>query len=292
MATVATRVTSAPFARPTDSVTGQIALSRAISGGTLGGVPMRGALDFARSAIGPSTAVPGTDLTFIPFAQDAVTFAVNAASDFPRDVALGSGQQDSLVPAPFTLRNIYRGAIQSYTDSDFNSVPIRPLLPSLGNETRDFWLASLGLSDSTLGSSVVTALGASGDSATTVSGSGDVLPVSVAAYLAQGNHNSLPTSVSETRGSTELGYIGTVKPYAVANNLTTANPYFPVTRLVYTVVETDRLTGGSVDDVTLQVAFAGAGSQLCHAENTIREYGYATIGSRCGNTTSYRQGLR
>jgi hypothetical protein len=114
----------------------------------------------------------------------------------------------------------------------------------------------------------------------------------VSSYLAQGNHSELPTEVIERRGITELGSIDTQKPVRAVSGELTVNPSFPVTRLVYTVVETSRLTSPSVDDVTLQKAFAGTSSELCSAAALIRQYGYATIGSLCGDTTTYRQGLR
>ncbi len=291
--TLVTRTGGSAFPRPSDSVEAQVALSAEITSGTLGGVPMTGALDFARSTIGPSAAFPGTELTFIPFARDAVTFAVNAASDFPRDIALGAPSQDSLVPAPFTLRNIYRGVTMSYVDTNLDTIPITPLLPPVGSEIRAFWLERLGLSEGDLSAAVVDLASDTPEgSATDVETAGDLLPISISSYLAQGNHASLPTDVAERRGITELGNIDTTSPFQGGAAGLTVNPSFPVTRLVYTAVETSRLTSPSVDDVTLQKAFAGTGSELCSAAALIRQYGYATIGSLCGDTTTYRQGLR
>jgi hypothetical protein len=292
-ATISTRPGGAAFSRPTDSIAGQKALSAAVLGSTYEGASVTGSIDFARSAIGPSSTIPGTDLTFIPFAKDAVTFAVNAASDFPRDVSLGAPSQDTIVPAPFTLRNIYRGAITTYADANFNTVAVRPLLPRAGSETRSFWLAGLGLTESTLGSAVTDAGGiVTEDGSTQVTGSGDILPISVAAYIAEGNHTSLPTTVIERRGQTELGFIGTVKPYVSGSGGNVVNPAFPLNRLIFNVVPSSRLSGTSADDVSLQGALAGATSEVCSNTGMIQKYGYATIGSLCGNTTLYKQGLR
>jgi hypothetical protein len=197
------------------------------------------------------------------------------------------------LPAPFTLRNIYRGTITEYTDRDLVTVPIRASLPAVGTELRAFWLGKLGLTESEVGSSVLSApSGPAGEGMTQLTGPGDIAPVSVASYLAQGNHNSLPTSVVERRGITQLGYIDTVKPYVTTASGVTANPAFPLSRLVYSVIATARLSGTSFQDQALASAFAGPTSQLCSASAMIAAYGYATIGSLCGNTTLYQQALR
>lgn len=288
------------FNRPNGSGNGQKALTASINpNGTDkwpagSGVDITGQVDFARSSSGPSGSLPGTQLTFIPFARDAVTFAVSSASDFPRDIALGSSAQDSISPAPFTLRNIYRGTVTSYADADFNSVTIRPLLPQTGSGTRSFWLSQLGLTEANItAGGVATDLGntVQEHNGTFVTGPGDIVPFSVAQYIAQGNHGALPTTVAERRGNIELGRIGTIKPYipSVGGGIE-LNSAFPVTRLVYNVVSTARLSGTSAADLQLQAAFAGTSSQVCQATSTIRQYGFGTIGALCGNTTTYKQG--
>ena len=241
--------------------------------------------------------MPGTagnsQLTFIPFAKDTVTFAVNAASDFPRDIATGSSAQDALSPAPFTLRNIYRGTVTSYTDGDFSTVTIRPLLPQTGSGTRSFWIGALGMTEST-----ITAGGVATDLGNTVEEHdgrfvtlpGDLVPFSVAQFIQQGNYASLPSSVVERRGTIALGNVGSVKPYLpkVGGGIQ-LNAAFPINRLVYNVVSTPRLTGASAADLALQAAFAGSTSSVCSATATITQYGFAPIGALCGNTTTYKQ---
>lgn len=299
-ATIQTRSGGATFNRPNGSGNGQKALTASINpngtdkwpAGT--GVDITGQVDFARSSSAPSGSLPGTQLTFIPFARDAVTFAVSAASDFPRDIALGSAAQDSISPAPFTLRNIYRGTVTTYADADFNSVTIRPLLPQTGSGTRSFWIGQLGLTEANItAGGVATDLGntVQEHNGTFVTRPGDIVPFSVAQFIQQGNYASLPTTVVERRGNIQLGNVGSSKPYIPsAGGGIELNSSFPITRLVFNVVSTARLTGSSAADIQLQQAFVGTGSQVCAAASTIRQYGFGTIGSLCGNTTTYRQG--
>jgi hypothetical protein len=302
--TIQTRAGGTFFTRPNGSTTGIQALSASINDTGVrtfpasgpGAVSITDQVDFARSSSGPNqTQFPGTQLTFIPFARDAVTFAVSAASDFPRDIALGSASQDSLSPAPFTLRNIYRGTVTTYVDSNLEPVTIRPIIPQQGSGTRSFWLSALGLTEGTIVGTPTTDIGntAQEHNGTYIKNAGDIAPFSVAQYIAQGNHGALPTSITERRGNIELGNVGTIKPLLLTpGGGVELNTSFPINRLVYNVVETARLTGTSAEDVALQTAFVGTTSSVCAASATIKQYGFGTIGSLCGNTTTYRQGYR
>ena len=289
------------FTRPNGSTDGVKALSASVNNtGTRtwpasGGVSITGQLDFARSSSAPSGSFVGTDLTYIPFARDAVTYAVSAASDFPRDIALGNASQDSISPAPFTLRNIYRGTVTSYVDGDFNSVTIRPILNQSGSGTRAFWLSAIGMTETTILGTPTTDLGntAQEHTGTYIVNPGDIAPFSVAQYIAQGNHGVLPTTIVERRGNIELGNVDTVKPILFsAGGGVELNSAFPINRLVFNVVQTTRLAGTSSNDLLLQSTFAGTSSSVCAATAQIKQYGFGTIGSLCGNTTTYKQAFR
>ena len=106
-----------------------------------------------------------------------------------------------------------------------------------GSETRTFWLEQLGLTEAQLGPTVTDLAGdVSEGSAVQLSGPGDIMPMSVASYISQGNHAALPIPIAEGRGQAILGNIGTIKPYVITGGTMTANPLFPLTRLVFTVV--------------------------------------------------------
>jgi hypothetical protein len=302
-ATIQTRSGGATFTRPNGSTAGVQALSASVNNtGTrtfpaTGGISITGQVDFARSSSAPSSSFVGTDLTFIPFARDAVTYAVSTASDFPRDIALGSAAQDSISPAPFTLRNIYRGTVTSYSDADFNSVTIRPIIPQSGSGTRSFWLSALGLTETTILGTPTTSISntAQEHNGTYILNAGDIAPFSIAQYIAQGNHGSLPAAapVTERRGNIDLGSIDTVKPILfTAGGGVELNTSFPVNRLVFNVVQTSRLSGTSAEDLLLQSTFKGSTSAVCAATAQIKQYGFGTIGSLCGNTTTYPQAFR
>jgi len=300
--TIQTRSGGPTFNRPNGSTSGVQALSASVNNTGVrtfpasGGVSITGQVDFARSSSAPSSSFPGTDLTFIPFARDAVTYAVSAASDFPRDIALGNAGQDSISPAPFTLRNIYRGTVTTYTDSEFNSVTIRPIIPQSGSGTRSFWLSALGLTETTIIGTPTTDISntAQEHTGTYIKNAGDIAPFSIAQYIAQGNHGSISSvSVTERRGNIELGNVDTIKPLLLtAGGGVELNTAFPINRLVFNVVQTSRLTGTSAEDLQLQATFAGSTSSVCAASATIKQLGFGTIGSLCGNTTTYKQGFR
>ena len=275
------------FARPIGSTEGVRALSSSIRGIAFKTTVLPvGTLDFARSsALRTET---GTQLTYIPFARDAVTIAFNMASDFPRDVALGvSGQPTNL----FTLRNIYLGTVTSFIDGGGNTVTIRPLLPQSGSGTRTYWVGVLGTTEAAL-----TAGGRATDIGNTVqehdgrflTTDGDIVPFSVSQWLAQSNNGT--TNVVERRGQAVLGGIDTVKPVIYNGTRIATNPEFLPSRLVYNVVETRALTTStpSATDSALRAAFAGSSSAVCSAAAQIAQYGFATIGTQCGNTSAQR----
>jgi len=282
-------VNGTTFSRPSGSSAGVRALSSSIRGIAYAGTVLPvGTLQWARSSsLGSQT---GTELTYVPFARDAVTIAMSASSDFPKDVAMGAAGQPTNA---FTLRNIYLGTVTSFIDSAGNTITIRPLLPQVNSGTRQFWVSALGTTEAAL-----TAGGKATDLGNTVQehdGSflttdGDIAPFSVGQFIAQGNYRTLPTTVVERRGNIQLGSIDTIKPIVYDGTRVATNPDFGVSRLVYNVVETRALTTAtpSATDSLIRSTFAGPTSTICQATAQIQQYGFATIGSQCGSTTAQR----
>jgi len=292
-ATIQTTAGGNAFKRPDGSGQGQQALSAAsdTTGGHLwNGVNIVGQVDFARSSSGPDSSITGTDLTFIPFAKDAVTFAVNSASDFPRDIPVGSASQDSAVPKPFTLRNIYRCAVTTYNDGNGDAVTITPLLPQSGSGTRKFFLSTIGLSEAQVAGCATDTVGGVSvqeHDGNLIRSAGAIVPFSVAQYLSQSNYKTLPTAVDERRGVIDLGRISSVKPIVLSNGVNVLNTAFPVTRSVYNVVQTSRLA-----EPAIAAAFVGSTSSVCANPTIIRNYGFAPLtGLACGTTTA-KQGFK
>ncbi len=293
---------STTFARPIGSTAGVRALSSSVRGigypNAAGVVLPVGTLQFARSSALRTES--GSQLTYIPFARDAVSIAMSASSDFPKDVALGVAGQPTNA---FTLRNIYLGTVTSFTDSEGATITIRPKLPQVNSGTRVFWVTeALGTTDALIGAG--GAVTDQGINAAGVLGpiqehdgsflrtDGDIVPFSVAQFLAQGNYRSLPTAVVERRGNIILGSIDTVDPISYDGVTVATNPSFLPSRLVYNVVETRALTTltPSADDLAVRAAFVGTGAgSVCAASAQIKAYGFATLpASQCGATNLQR----
>ncbi|MDR0592036.1 MAG: substrate-binding domain-containing protein [Bifidobacteriaceae bacterium] len=277
-ATIQTREDGVVFNRPNGSGNGLRALTASINPDgdntwpVSGGIEIEDQLDFARSSSGPG--VEGTDLTFIPFAADAVSYAY---SDYG----------DASVPTGLTLddlADIYKGDVTTYLDKNGVTRTYIPRLPQTGSGTRNFFLSSIGLTDadvSWIGDLVQENDGSQIDAI------GELVPFSVASWIAQ-NNRVVPNTIAGNivgLGAIDDDFLGVVPPVRFA----ALNPAFPVDRLVYNVVETSRLSGTSAEDVLLQDTFKGASSEVCQASAVITTYGFGTI-PNCGDTTTYKSG--
>jgi hypothetical protein len=284
---IVTKSAGASYIRPNGSGDGVKALSDSIEGGThlWNGVNIQGQVDFARaSGFQGST---GTDVAYIPFALDAVSYAVNAGSDFPRNIVLGSAADSA---SRFSLYNIYHCIKTSYTDSNGDTVAIHPLTPQSGSGTAKFWATTLGFSDGSLPTCVkrvntdATPATVEEHNGTTIDDAGDIVPFSIAQYIAQGNHASITqafgVNVTERRGNVTLGSINGQPAIRESGTSTVMNPSFPVTRQVFNVVSTARITGSD----PIVATFVGAGSAVCSQGALIQKFGFQTI-ANCGDTT-------
>jgi hypothetical protein len=278
---IQTRANGVEFNRPNGSGAGIKALTASINptgtytqpktvGSTTTQVSITGQLDFARSSSTPS--VTGTELTFIPFGKDAVSYAyanTGTASSVPS--ALSSAQ----------LASIYDGSVTTYVAGGVTRT-YKPLLPQANSGTRAFFLKSLGLIEADV--AWITAPTVQENSGLELDGVGEIAPFSVASWIAQ-NNNVVPNSLEDN--DVRIGSIisgSTVYPAVGTDGK--LNPSFPAahTRSVYNVVETARLTGGAKADSTLISTFQGSGSAVCQAASTISAYGFGTI-ANCGAVT-------
>ncbi|MFG2920662.1 hypothetical protein ACGFYA_03990 [Streptomyces sp. NPDC048305] len=171
--TVKTRAAGCSIARPNGSSAGITALVADIANNT-------GCIDFARSSRGVKTS--GTNLTFIPFAEDQVTIAVRDDSALNDNLDLTSAQ----------LKSIYE-----CNTTTLDGVTLTPLLPQAGSGTRSFFLDSIGNPE--LGSCVGEMQEHNG---VELDSAGDIAPYSVSQYNAQVNG-----AVFDRHGDTVLGAI-------------------------------------------------------------------------------------
>ncbi|GAA3297499.1 substrate-binding domain-containing protein [Streptomyces cinereospinus] len=243
--TITTKATPActNIARPNGSSAGIDQLRAAVDNGT-------GCYDFARSSRGPvdnST----TDLSWIKYAKDAVTWAKRSSSALPNNLTTAQ------------LKSIYECSLTS-----LNGVAITPILPQSNSGTRQFFLTSIGVA--TPGSCVQQ--GVQENDGRVLDSAGDIVPFSVAQYTAQQN-----LVIDDLRGAAVLRNINGVAP----RTGTALNPSFPLARDVYNVVPTTRLT-----NATIASTFVGTGSKVCAQSATITTYGFGTL-TDCG-TVAFR----
>jgi ABC-type phosphate transport system substrate-binding protein len=118
---------SAPVTRPNGSSQG---ISRLLADDTDGGLNL---FDFARSSRGPQ-GTEGNELYFIPALNDGLSYAVANTTNVPLNLTTAD------------LTALYR--------CDDPTSTLNPLLPQTGSGTRQFFLQSIGLSDTTIGDCV------------------------------------------------------------------------------------------------------------------------------------------
>lgn len=317
-ATITPRSGGVSFARPNGSSQGRdvlrVAIGQTASANTWDSKVI-GQVDFARSSSGlPGTADPAGVLTWVPFAQDAVTYAVSANSDIP-DLTRGSASDaigaDGVGSS--TLWSIYHKRVTKVVTEDDGDVklvndvyapaagdvvtPLHPMIPQAGSGTRSFWLTQVGLTEADLsgelGSWVKSTFPYVGGTnpvqehkgAALNGDPGAIVPFSVAQWVAQGN-----SVVADNRDGAVLGELNGEAPTTgaagqYAYKAGTAAGAF--TRLVYNII-----SSAEADDASSRVnwAFVGTGSLVCSQDATIAKYGFgvltATSGANaCGDTS-------
>ena len=270
-----------------------------------------GLVDFARSSSGPAAADTRQDgvLTYIPFARDAVSVAVDP--DSPLAVVpfeLGSSATAGNT-AP-TLYNVYRGDVKyayvsgtagsyvyvgvgltSTAPAGATAYAIQPLLPKSGSGTRSYFIGKIGLTEAVIATQPAGTIKATYGAGLDVQehdGSaidGDltaIAPFSIAQWVAQAN--GVQGVTDRRHGVVVLGLDG--KPATTGSGTSFAtNPQFAaMTRDVYNIVPT-----ALAQDPTSDIAktFVGATSLVCSAGNTIQAYGFQLLpatspASTCG----------
>ncbi len=274
---IQTRSAGTQFNRPNGSGAGVKALTASINptgtytwpktvSGVTTQVSIAGQLDFARSSSGPSGS--GSDLTYIPFGKDAVSYAYSN---------VGSAS----VPSNLTtaqLANIFKGVTTTYVGADTLTHSYVPILPQANSGTRSFFLGQLGLTASDV-AWITTSV--QENDGTVIDAVGKIAPFSVAQYISQSNSSTTGVPDTISGNDVKVGSIGGTAPI-ISGSLNTS---FPLARNVYNVVQTSRLTGTSAADLQLQSVFKGSTSKVCAANTTITTFGFGSLGASCGSTT-------
>ncbi len=274
--------------RPNGSSNGRRALSRAIDGGLWGNATCGGAkstsglVHYARSSAGPSGT--GTQLTYLPFGRDALSFAYYA---------------NGVTPVT-TLTSTQLTSLFSTGPQTIGGVEIVPCSIQTGSGTYQSWNTTVGVNANEMAAATATctpagqelqendgaALRARGQQAQ-FAGKQLIIGFSAANFIAQTNGvagSQLPTPA----GTVDLGSIDDLgKPYSgpVAGPVTPSASFYASPKYgrdVYNVLPTSVATGlGNAD---LKTLFVGPSSAVCSATSIIQSFGFATVAS-CGSTT-------
>lgn len=279
-----------------------------------------GCIDVGRASSKRSsvTGLGANNAVNIPFALDAVAFAVTTTSNFTRTLAptdikaIYRCTYSGMIPATtanFTVstRTIGSKSVQNYAAD--NGL-LYATLPQAGSGTRSFVVTALGLTESDTQASGNTGAACITDKTPT----GGVLEehnlvtlddngigvTSIAQSITQ-RAQSPTTGVTDRQGRTVLvaqdNRASSNNSVAFGNGLvnyptsmtvqfgggsgTTAGAMV-MWREVYNVVPKDRLS-----DPNIQAMFVGTGSSVCtDADNIKQQYGFAAMTSGCGATTN------
>ena len=290
--------------RPNGSGEGLSALRKSINPSTgaaqLANAPEANCVDIARSSSGPgANQANNGDLVYIPFALDAVTMgtgpatAVTGTSDDA--VATHITNADSFTVAELT--SLYHDCLPTTVGSvtyDPNATLTTPpapgdqaihlYIPQQGSGTRNFWAATLGNFNNTNLPTCVHDHSVLTPSEQVQEHDGTIFaqdpdgvgPFSIAQFIAQGNgHN-------DRRHHVAIHSLNGIAPLTG----TSLNTGFPITREIYNIVKTSRVTAGSADfNAGLAGILVGTTSKVCAGTLTIRNFGFAPLtGAPLGHT--------
>ena len=226
------------FGRPSGSGQGVTALRSSITGNAYSGnaaVPTRvitGQVDIARSSSGPGSNQNANGLlAYVPYARDAVAYAYKG----------GTAAWANITPGE--LKQIFDGTLKQ-----IDGVDVHPRLPQAGSGTRNFFLPAIGYASGTTAAPGVSDTGnVTPENDASVLAAGDIIPFSVASWVAQSNGvTGVNTRLATTASDVALGSpVAGVVPFTgtgsalVANGSYYSNGTFG--RDTYLVVEYKRI---------------------------------------------------
>jgi ABC-type phosphate transport system substrate-binding protein len=235
--------------RPAGSGAGVNALVNALQNNT-------GCLQFARSSSNSSAGFPGKNLTYIPFATDAVTYAVRSDSTISKKLTLAQLTK---------VFNCEGGA--NY----------KPMLPQFSSGTRSFFLSKLGFTDAAnftqlpghtcIGEKDSTDQPLQENNGLLLTDPKQIAPYSIAQYIAQ-----TTGIVQDVHGKTVLAQLDGI-------SATILNTSSTMSRSVFNVVPTGQLANEPYKSV-----FAGPDSAICTKQDVIKKYGFGP-NAKCGDLT-------
>jgi len=255
-ATVATKSTTACAAVPraNGSTPGRDALLKSLQAND-------GCLQYARSSSSRGTFTSTPSMTWVPFATDALTFAVRGDGDVPRELTKTQ------------LIAIFKCEVPS----------IQPALVQVGSGTRNSWLDYVGIPRD-FQPSQYPCLVPQKDGGTFPGNlpqehdgrelkKNQIMPYSAAVYQAQ-----LYGTAPDRRGRSVIGVVDGIVP-------TVINTGFGNLRDVNNIIPTAKVTDTNSTEYKV---FVGKDSLICKAKPQINLQGFGDLkdASKCGDTSS------
>lgn len=287
------KINGPTLSRPNGSSEGRRALSRAYDGlnsgygdvACNGPTDNVGQIDFARSSSGPSSSevAAGSELTYIPFGRDGVSFAVYRASGGAATTSLTSAQlQDLFENGPTTI----------------NGITTYPCGIQQGSGTYSFWNKALGLTEAEEEAGTQFCndnfggrsqendgdeLKARGDAAP--AGSQVVIGFSAGSFISKSNL----VAAGAPPAGVQIGSIdGQVPVNGTAPNLTPNSAFYASTtygRDIYNVFPTSVIDNPFLFQ-DIKNIFKGSGAAICNPpfSDTVEAFGFQSA-SNCGDSS-------
>ncbi len=240
--------------------------TRGAANGSSGGVKLLdastkagdGCIQFARSSSAKSSSSP-TGYTWIPFAKDALTFAVRSDGSVTRSLSA------------LELVSIYKCENPS----------IVPVLPQLLSGTRSEWLKKMGITEDQITAGTYPCLKPKSAGGTGAEyeqehdgrslKANEIQPYSIAVWQAQASG-----AAPDRRGMTVLGVLDGQAP-------TLLNQSSSYTRDVFNVIPTTKVTDTASKEYQV---FVGKDSLVCKQSAVIAQQGFGALATTCGDTSS------
>ena len=256
---------------------------------------LAGKFHYARSSSGPSGAVANGVVTYVPFAQDNMTYATAPLNitKIPSDIPLGTVANTSEV----SLINIYKGNITKViTDAntgDFIKLAapsyvleageeahtINAYIPQAGSGTRSFWIGQVKITEADITNGVtaakdVTPTGISvqeHDGTAVATDPYALVGFSISQWVAQTNG----VAPKRTAGAI-LRSMGGLEATVVTDGVyATAPTWSAIKRAVYNIVPTALINADEENAYTR--AFRGTNSLVCQSQTVIQKFGYGLL---------------
>jgi hypothetical protein len=243
------------YPRANGSTAGRDALQKSL-------VAKDGCLQFARSSSSRGTYTSAISMTWVPFATDALTFAVRSDGDVPRELSKAQ------------IVAIFKCEVPT----------IQPALVQAGSGTRSSWLSYVGITEAQIAAGTYKCLVPQKDGGTFPGNlpqehdgrelkKNQIMPYSAAVYQAQ-----LYGTAPDRRGRATIGVVDGIVP-------TIINTGFGNVRDVSNIIPTAKVT----DTTSLEYkVFVGKDSLICKAKPQINLQGFGDLkdASKCGDTSS------